>query len=77
MFNHLRLTSMNNWDHFVNALFDWCVQILLTGAHWLGISYNEINIWIFCIIEPIVFVLILGVIIWQWKKIRQLKHKLQ
>ncbi|HLP50189.1 MAG TPA: hypothetical protein VK154_04855 [Chitinophagales bacterium] len=64
---------MNSWDNFVNSLFDWCVQILIDGGHLLGISYNEINIWIFCIIEPIAFLLMLGIILWQWRKIRRLK----
>lgn len=64
---------MSAWDNFVNSLFDWCVQILIDGGHLLGISYNEINIWIFCIIEPVVFLLMLVVIISQWRKIRRLK----
>ena len=39
----------------MNELFDYCVEFL----HWLkpyfGMSYQEINIWIFIIIEPIIF----------------------
>jgi hypothetical protein len=65
---------MANWDNFVNSLFNWCVEILLKGAHLLGISYNEINIWIFCIIEPVVFMLMFGVIVWQAIKIRRLRR---
>jgi hypothetical protein len=61
------------WQQFVNALFDWCVKILIDGARLLGMSYNEINIWIFCIIEPVVFFLMLAVIIWQGRKIRRCK----
>ena len=68
------LMSSAGWDQFVNGLFDWCVRILIDGAHLLGISYNEINIWIFCIIEPSVFFLMLSIIIWQWSRIRQLKR---
>jgi len=63
------------WQHFVNALFNWCVDILIAGAHVLGMSYNEVNIWIFCIIEPVVFLLMLGVIIWQGRQIRRYKFK--
>ena len=62
-----------SWDNFVNSLFDWCVEILIKGAQVLGISYNEINIWIFCIIEPFVFVLMFILIVWQWRKIRKVK----
>lgn len=66
--------SISDWNSFVNALFDWCVHILVVGAHSLGISYNEINIWIFCIIEPVLFVLMLVVILWQWQRIRRLRQ---
>ena len=41
----------------MNELFDYCVELL----HWLkpyfGMSYQEINIWIFVIIEPIIFIM--------------------
>jgi hypothetical protein len=63
------------WQQFVDSLFKLCVQLLLAGAHALGISYNEINIWIFCILEPIAFFIMLAIIIWQWRKIRTLKTK--
>ena len=36
----------------MNELFNWCVSFL----HWLspklGITYQEINIWLFVIIQP-------------------------
>lgn len=66
---------MSSWDKFINAWFDWCVEILIKGAHLLGISYNEINIWIFCIIEPVVFLLMLAVIVWQWRKIKNFESR--
>ena len=62
------------WEQFVHALFDWCVRILISGGHILGISYEEINIWIFCIIGPIAFVLMFTAIMWQWLLIRKLKR---
>ncbi|MBI4929766.1 MAG: hypothetical protein HY841_03315 [Bacteroidetes bacterium] len=62
-----------SWNNFINGLFDWCVHILLKGAHLFGISYNEINIWVFCIIEPLVFIGMLYIIIRQMQKIRKLK----
>ena len=48
----LIIKSMDN-------LFDICVELL----KWLGgvvnLSYKEINIWVFVIIEPIIFILML------------------
>jgi len=61
---------------WIDTLFDLCVQILLLLARIFGISYNEINIWIFCVIWPIVTLLLLGVVVWQWIRIRELRRKL-
>lgn len=64
---------MTTWDEFVTWLFNWCVQFLLDLGNLLGISYVEINIWVFCIIQPIVFLVMLAVIIWQCRKIKRLQ----
>ena len=63
-----------SWDNFINGFFDWCVHILIKGANVLGISYQEINIWVFCIIEPIVFLLMAYIIIRQMIRIKKLKQ---
>ncbi|MBK8954945.1 MAG: hypothetical protein IPM34_05230 [Saprospiraceae bacterium] len=59
----------------INELFNWCVELLENWAAALGMTYEEINIWIFCIIEPIVFLLMLGYIIYLRKKINILISK--
>ena len=41
----------------MNELFEDCVNLPQTWAATLGMTYEEINIWIFFILEPIVFVL--------------------
>lgn len=56
--------------------FYWCVDILKYYAKMFGMTYEEINIWIFCIIEPIVFFVMLGMIINYHLKLKALK-KLQ
>lgn len=66
---------MSSWHHFVTGLYKWCVETLNAGANLLGISYHEINIWIFCIIEPIAFVVMFAVIVWQWRKIKRLNNR--
>jgi len=57
----------------MNKAFYWCVDVLHFYANKLGISYEEINIWIFCIIEPIVFLVMLAIIIHFYLKIKSLK----
>lgn len=47
----------------MDKTFDWCVWFLIELAKPLGMTYNEINIWIFVIIEPLIFVCMLAYII--------------
>ena len=54
----------------MDNLFDACVELLIWLSNILGLSYKEINIWIFVIIEPIIFILMF---LW----IVKLRHKLK
>jgi hypothetical protein len=54
----------------MNELFKWCVDFLIWLADVVGMTYEEVNIWIFVIIEPLVFVFMLWVIIWQRRKMK-------
>ena len=49
-------------------VFDWCVWVLETCAPPLGLTYKELNVWVFCIIEPVVFVLMAVYILTTFKK---------
>ena len=57
----------------IDVIFDWCVELLVKLAELLGITYNDINVWIFVIIEPLIFLLMLFIIIKQLIKIKRLK----
>ncbi|MBM9501402.1 hypothetical protein JWG44_14190 [Leptospira sp. 201903071] len=46
----------------VDRIFDWCVDVLIFWAKVFGITYNEINVYIFCVIWPL-FTLILIVLV--------------
>ena len=59
----------------IDIVFAWCVQILVWLARLLSISYETINVWIFVIIWPIFTLLLIGTVIFQRCKIRQLKSK--
>ena len=41
-------------DNKIDQLFSLCVNYLITVANYLNMSYNEINIWIFCVIWPVI-----------------------
>ena len=56
----------------MDQIFDWCVNVLVYWANMLGITYKEINVWVFVIIWPALTVLLIGIILRQGRKIRQL-----
>jgi len=49
----------------MDSIFDWCVDVLVYWASILGITYKEINVWVFVIIWPIVTIALIGIILWQ------------
>lgn len=56
----------------MDVIFDWCVNVLIYWANIFGITYKEINVWVFVIIWPILTIWMAVVIFRQWRKIRQL-----
>ena len=56
----------------MDQIFDWCVNVLVYWAGIFGITYEEINVWIFVIIWPILTVVFISLIIIQQRKIRLL-----
>jgi len=59
----------------MNEIFDLCVDFLNWLADLLGMTYKEINIWIFVILEPIVFIILLWIIFRQRKIIKKLRAR--
>ena len=59
----------------MDNLFDACVEFLRWLGDIVGLSYKEINIWIFVIIEPIIFILMLLWILKLKKTLNKLKNK--
>lgn len=43
--------------NFIDALFGFCVWVLIEIGRLFGVSYNEANIWVFVFIGPAVFIL--------------------
>jgi len=59
-----------NW---INYTFDWCVRLLEQTAYLLGLTYQEINVWLFCIILPIILLIMMIQIIMLKIKVNSLK----
>ena len=55
---------------WVDIIFDWCVLFLIKTANQLGITYEEINVWLFVIILPLVLLISL---LMNWVLVLKLK----
>ena len=55
-----------------DSIFRWCVNVLLVAAGWLGISYEAINVWVFVVIWPIITLALVGMVIWQARRLKRL-----
>ena len=45
--------SANSGIKWIDETFNFCVKLLFDVANTMGITYEEINVWIFCVIWPI------------------------
>ena len=44
----------NSGIPWIDTVFDWCVRALFDMAAVIGITYEEINVWLFVIVGPLV-----------------------
>ena len=56
----------------IDLIFDYCVWLLVISADMLGTTYKAINVWIFVIIWPLITLGLIGLVIWQGRKIKKL-----
>jgi hypothetical protein len=56
----------------IDAVFDGCVLLLLFLADLLGMTYKEINVWVFVIIWPMLALALIAVVVLQRFKIMRL-----
>lgn len=59
----------------MDQIFDWCVSVLVYWAGIFGITYKEINVWVFVIIWPLLTMILIGVVLIQQRRIRQLSKE--
>ena len=57
-----------NW---IDAIFRYCVVLLVNMAKVIGISYEALNIWVFIIVQPLIILLLF---IWVIRLRRKLKR---
>ena len=49
----------------MNRIFVWCVQLLGWMAHATGLSYEQVNVLLFCIVWPLVTLVLMGIVVLQ------------
>ncbi len=59
----------------MDLIFDWCVNVLIYWAGLLGITYKEINVWVFVILWPMLTTTLLVIIARQQCRIRELVNE--
>ena len=63
----------NSGIYWIDITFNWCVNLLYKISDMLGISYEEINVWLFVIIGPTLFFISFSLNFYFYKKINKLK----
>ena len=58
----------NSGIYWIDSVFDACVLFLLWSAKMMGITYDEINVYLFCIAVPLI-------IVYQHYRIKYLKRR--
>lgn len=58
-----------------DQIFALCVNFLVWLAGLLGITYKEVNVWIFVIIWPLFTLALIVIEIVQWRTIRRLRSR--
>jgi len=66
-------------DEMMKTVFWYCVDILNAVSSWLGVTYEELNIWIFVIVHPMVTISLL-LLLWMqrsahYRHLKSLRHK--
>ena len=59
----------------IDEVFDWCVRLLVFLAPQFGMTYKEINVWIFVIIWPVITIVLIVWLILQQLRIRRLLNE--
>ena len=63
----------NSGIQWIDTLFNWAVHALYDVASLLGISYEEINVWLFMVLWPVVTLALMGIVVHLWRENRRLQ----
>lgn len=66
----------NSGIEWVDIVFNWCVRLLYDWATFFGITYEEINIWIFIVAWPIITLVMAAWIVLLLRQNQRLKARI-
>lgn len=61
-------TPIRSGNAVIDFVFDACVNLLLLIGYVTGLSYNAVNVLIFCVIWPILTVVLFVAVLFGWRK---------
>jgi hypothetical protein len=57
--------------NMIDRIFDGCVWLLLACGRATGLGYRAINVWVFCVIWPLVTLALLAIVFVQRRRLRR------
>jgi hypothetical protein len=60
---------------WVDMIFNWAVHALVWLARLLGITYEEINVWLFCVAWPLLTLALMYWCLSLWRQNKNLRRQ--
>ena len=64
----------NSGITWIDFIFNWAVIALYEVAGWFGMTYQEINVWLFCVTWPILTFLLMYAVYFLGRQNRELRE---
>lgn len=58
----------------MDTIFDWCVDLLEYLAPHVGMTYKELNVWLFVIVMPGMIVILIVFCTYLWRELRRVRR---
>ena len=65
----------NSGIAWIDTIFDWAVIALYQVASVMGVTYEEINVWLFCVAWPVVTLVLAYVVLSLFRQNRRLRRE--
>ena len=65
----------NSGITWIDIIFNWSVKVLYEVAGWFSITYEEINVWLFCVAWPILTLLLMYAVCFLVRQNRLLRRE--